>query len=75
MLLPSYNKTKQQQQNKTNTHTRPKTKTNVARSESTQNKGQLFQLIRTFATKVGVWKESESEVISLMQLISNSKLL
>ena len=70
VLLSSYNKqTKQQQKNKTNrhTHTRDPRRRPTSHDRSQhENKGQLFQLIRTFVKKVGVWKESESEVISLM---------
>ena len=53
MLLLFRNKQNTTAQNK-HTRTRPKTKTDVAQLESTKTKGQLFQLIRTFFTKVGV---------------------
>ena len=58
----------------THTHTRDPRRNLTSHDRSQhENKGQLFQLIRTFVKKVGVWKENASEVVSLMQLISNSE--
>jgi hypothetical protein len=69
---PSTNNTTTEQ-NRTNTHPRDPRRRPTSHDRSQhENKGQLFQLIRTFTKKVGVWKENASEVISLMQLISNS---
>ena len=75
VLLSSYNKRNNNNRTKqTNTHTRDPRRNLTSHDRSQhENKGQLFQLIRTFAKKVGVWKENASEIISLMQLISNSK--
>ena len=70
--LPTTHKTTTTEQNKTNTHTHTRDpRRNLTSHDRSQreNKGQLFQLIRTFVKKVGVWKENASEVISLMQLI------
>ena len=74
MLLSSYNKRNNNRTKQTHTHTRDPRRNLTSHNRSQhENKGQLFQLIRTFAKKVGVWKENASEIISLVQLISNSK--
>ena len=67
VLLSSYNKQSNNRTKQTDTHTRdPRRRPTSHDRSQRENKGQLFQLIRTFVKKVGVWKESESEVISLM---------
>ena len=64
VLLLSYNKqTTQQQQNKTHTHTRDPRRRQTSHDWSQhENKGQLFQLIRTFVKKVSVWEETKISV-------------
>ena len=78
VLLSSYNEPNNT--TKQNKHTRWDTRDPRRRQTShdwsqRENQGQLFQLIRIFVKKVGVWKGSANEPVSLMQLISNSKLL
>ena len=78
VLLSSYNKQNNNNRTKqthTRTHTRDPRRRQTSHDWSQhENKGQLFQLIRTFMEKVSVWEETKNESASLMQF-SNSKLL